>query len=427
MKKRVILLMLMFVLMSVSAVAAGENVTDIESGSVDVVLQKESSNIELTSEAINDDAVLQNSTDSGVDDEAVEEIHNATFSKVSKSNYLIGDSLEVKLLDDNGAGLANKSVYFTVNEDVFKASTDDNGTAKYLLNFKKGTYTVGFTFNETGYNPISGSKKILLLSKPTSTIKGSNMKACAGIKKTFKVTLKADGIALSGRKVVFTLNKKTYTKKTNSKGVASLTIYLAKGKYTIKYSYAGEDNIKSSKSKAKLTVVLKSNPYKTKYRTVIIDSDGGFKKSFLKDIANKLRKAGWKVIVKGIGPNQHSINYKLAKKCVYMPFYNGLCAATIKEMTYKYYGGLIKKNKAVLAPSWYTADWTSAKMSQYRNDITKIKYLKRAWDDNFSPKSFKGISYPAKFMTKNKIKYTVGDTTYGIVEQFLYGGWVAHH
>ena len=110
-----------------------------------------------------------------------------------------------------------------------------------------------------------------------------------------------------------------------------------------------------------------------------------------------------------------------------MPIYNGLCAATIKEMTYSYYGGVIKSNNAVLTPSWYTGEWVSEKMSKFRNDITHLGYLKRAWDDNFSPSSFKGINNPAQFMTSNGIKYTIGDTTYKIVEQFLYGGWDAHH
>lgn len=371
-----------------------------------------------------DGSLMENATDDADDDV---EIQNASFAKVSKSNYLIGDSFEVNLLDENNTGIANKTVYFTVNNKMSQAFTNENGTAKFLLNIKKGTYTIYFNFNDTGYNPIQGSKNILLLSKPISTIKGSNMKVFAGIKKTYKVTLKADGILLSGRTVKFTIDKKTYSRKTNSNGVASLTVYVAKGTYKITYSYAGEENIKSVKSSSKVTSKLKKNPYGTKYRKVIIDADGGFTKSFLYSVANKLRKAGWTVIVKGIGPGQHSINYKNVRNAVYMPFYNGLCAATIKEMTYSYYGGVLKSHKAVLAPSWYTNNWTSKKMSQYRLDITKIKYLKRAWDDNFSPASFKGLSYPAKFMTDHGIKYTVGDNSYTIVEQFLYGGWVAHH
>ncbi len=351
----------------------------------------------------------------------------ASFGKVSQENYIVADTFDVSLLDENGSGMANKSVYFTVQNKVSKVLTNEKGVAKFVLDLNKGSYTIKYNFNESGYTPIQDSKKILLLSKPVSSFKASNMNGYAGVKKAFKVTLKADGMPLSGRKVVFTINKKSYTQKTNSKGVATFYIYLAKGTYTIKYKYAGEKNIKASKGSSKIKLKLLKNPYNTKYRTVLIDADGGFTKAFLNDIAKKLRKAGWKVIVRGIGPGQHSINYKHVKNAVYMPFYNGLCAATIKEMTYGYYGGVIKKNKAVITPAWYTDEWVSAKMSKFRNDITKFGYLKRAWDDNFSPSSFKGINNPAKFMKDNGIRYCVGDTTYKIVQQFLRGGWEAYH
>lgn len=366
--------------------------------------------------------------ENGTGEQNVTEIQNATFYKVSKANYLTKESFNVKLLDVNGTGIFNKTVYFTINGKIIPVKTNAKGLAKLPLKYKKGQYTVKYTFNDTDYNPIKGSKKILLLTKPVSTIKGSNMKANAGVKKTYKVTLKADGLPLAGRKVTFKVNKKTYTRKTDSKGVATFTVYLAKGKYTISYEYAGEQNIKKSKSSSKLTIKLLKNPYKTKYRKVIIDADGGFTKQFLNEVASRLRKAGWSVVVKGIGPDQHSKNYWLARNCVYMPIYNGMCAGTIKEMAYSNYGGVIKRNGGVLAPAWYTEDWTKPDgMGPYRYDISKMKFLKRAWDDNFSPSSFKGLSNPAQYMTKNGIKYCVGDTTYMIVEQFLYGGWVAHH
>lgn len=368
------------------------------------------------------------SADDAIDDNSTEEnIQNASFSKVSKTNYIDNDSFEVSLLDDNGTGIANQSVYFTVGNDTREAITDENGTVIFLLNLSKGKYTINYLFNGSGYAPIKESKNILLLTESTSTIKGSNVKIYAGIKTTYKVTLKVDGMLLSGFNVKFTINKKTYYAKTNSKGQASITLYLSKGKYTVKYSYAGEENINSSASKSTVNVVYHKNPYKTKYRHVYIDADGGFNKSFLKTIAKKLRKAGWKVTVYGIGPGQHSINYKKVKGGVYMPFYNGLCAGTIKEMAKKYYSGVLKSHKSVLAPAWYTKKWDSKKMKKYRNDITKIKFLKRAWDDNFSPRSFKGIKTPAKYMSDNKIRYCVGDTTDTIVNQFIHGGWVVHH
>ena len=239
--------------------------------------------------------------------------------------------------------------------------------------------------------------------------------------------MKADGIPLPNRKVKLVLNKKTTYKKTDSNGVASFTVYLAKGTYKAKYYFEGEENIKASSGPAKITLTLLKNPYKTKYRHVYIDADGGFTKQFLNKVASMLRKAGWKVTVYGIGPGQHSKNYYKVKNGVYMPFYNGVCAATIKEMAASYYGGLIKSHKSVLAPSWCNELKISKMLNRTNCDLTKVKFLVRAWDDNFSPKSFKGISYPAKFMTKNNIKYSCGQDAYAVVVQFLYGGWDAYH
>lgn len=430
--------MLFFLISGVSAVDNSNSTTSIADGNIlELTASSVEENCELYSNEQNienlasENIVEDNLAAKKVADEKLSDNQNieqkASFNKVSKSNYIIKQTFQVKLLDSNGAGLANKTIFFKINGNTSEVITNNDGVAKFVINVKKGTYTISYKFNETGYTPISGSKKILVLSKSDSTIKPSKSVVYAGLKCKYKVTLKADGIVLPGRTVKFVIDKKTYTAKTNSKGEASVTVYLSKGKHTIKLSYAGETNIKSFKGSSKVTAKLLKNPYKTKYRTVLIDADGGFTKAFLNDIAKKLRKCGWRVIVKGIGPGQHSINYKLVKNSVYMPFYNGLCAGTIYEMPQNYYGGVLKRHKAVITPAWFTKEWTSKRMKQYRNDITKIKYLKRAWDDNFSPRSFKGMNNPAKFMTKHKINYCVADTTYKIVKQFVYGGWVSYN
>jgi hypothetical protein len=427
--------MLLFLISAVSA-ADVDDANVLENSSETVVAVENVD--EISSDSSSEEGVLEKSSDSiSVDDGVLEasktkskkavKTVGTSFNKVSKSNYIKGNTFSVKLVDENGVGIANKTVYFKVNKVTYKVNTTKNGVAKLNLDFKKGIYTVKYSFNGTGYKSSSGSKKILLLSKPVSTIKGYDRNFHAGIRYVYSVTLKADGIPLSGRNVKFTINKKTYTKKTNSNGVAKVTLYERRGTYTIKYSFAGESNINSCKGSSKVAAYVKKNPYGTR-STVIIDADGGFTKAFLNEVANRLRIAGWKVIVKGIGPGQHSINYKLAKNCVYMPFYNGMCAGTILEMGQDYYGGVIKRNKAVLAPAWYTKEWTNPDgMLPYRYDISKMTFLKRAWDDNFSPSSFKGMGNPAQYMTDHGIKYCVGDTTYMIVEQFVNGGWVAHH
>ena len=427
--------MLFLLIGSVSAL----DTSGIAENSIDSQIDNDVLNTPSNSQLDNDNLSAPNDDDDLLSGESSESIlsddsdgdepadENVSFSPVTKTNYIINQYFVVKLLDKNGVGIFNKTVYFTINGNTTAVQTDNDGVVKFLITIKKGNYIISYSFNETGYTPIKTNKKILVLSKPVSVITGFNRTIYAGLYYTYTVALKADGIPLPGRVVKFVFKKKVYTRKTNSKGYATLKIYVTRGNYAIGYYYYGEDNIRSSKGLSKVSAVYIKNPYKTRYRTVVIDADGGFSKFFLRDIANKLRKCGWRVIVKGIGPGQHSKNYKLVKNAVYMPFYNGLCAGTIYEMPLKYYGGVIKRNKAVLTPAWYTKDWVSDRMKQYRNDITKIKFLKRAWDDNFMPSRFKGLSYPANYMTKNNIKYCVGDTTYRIVEQFVRGGWVAYH
>ena len=195
-----------------------------------------------------DDAnILENSTDTI-------EVEDAQFSNVSNTNYVKGDSYDVNLLDSNGSGIANKSVFFTIDNKTSQIITNENGTAKFILDINKGSYTIKYNFNESGYNPLAVSKNILVLDNSVSTIKGSAYTAYVGVKNTYTVTLTAGGVALSGRTVTFNISGKIYEAKTNSKGQATLNINLAQGTYTIKYSYAGEENINKSSGSSKLTV-----------------------------------------------------------------------------------------------------------------------------------------------------------------------------
>ena len=190
--------------------------------------------------------ILKNSTDT---------VEDAQFSNVSNTNYIKGDSFNVNLYDSNGSGIANKSVYFTINSKTSEIITDENGTAKFALDINKGSYTIKYDFNGSGYNPLSASKNILVLDNSTSSIKGSAYTAYVGVKNPYTVTLTAGGLPLSGRTVTFNVSGKICEAKTNSKGQATLNIDLAKGTYTIKYYYAGEENIDECSGSSKLTVI----------------------------------------------------------------------------------------------------------------------------------------------------------------------------
>ena len=193
----------------------------------------------------------------------------ASFDAVEKENYIKNKTFSVKLLDENRKGLANKTVQFTLDGKVFNSITDKNGNAKLTLNVDKGTYTVKYSFNEVGYKAVKGSKKILVIGSTASKIVASDFTAYSTIINYYKVTLTVDGMPLSGRTVKFTINGKSYTNKTNSKGVTYLAIGLKKGVYTVKYSFAGETNIKKISGKSKVTVVQGLPKKITKANSVI--------------------------------------------------------------------------------------------------------------------------------------------------------------
>ena len=195
---------------------------------------------------------------------------------------------------------------------------------------------------------------------------------------------------------------------------------------SVKNPASSAKSTSSSKSSSKSTTVSKTgNPYGTKKKYLLIDADGGETVSFLKEIAKYIRKAGWTVdIDTNIGPGAHSRNYKKVKKGCYMNVYNGLCADTIAEMAYSYYGGVIKKNGSVHCPAWDTRTWNE-RNKPYKYSIEKLSSLKTAHDWNRGS-TVGSLKNPAQYMAKNGIKYCIGPSAKTIADQFLAGGYRAY-
>lgn len=182
-------------------------------------------------------------------------LKNASFSKNANKNYFKGSKFVVNLKDENKTALPNKAVYFKVGSKIIKSKTDYKGNAALALNFAKGSYTVSCIFNETGFNPVKSSSKIIIITTKASKFKYSTYKAYVGVKNRYKVTLSVDGIPLANRNVKFTIHGVSYVRKTDSKGVAGLDIGLRKGTYAIKFVYWGEKNINKCQGKSKVYVV----------------------------------------------------------------------------------------------------------------------------------------------------------------------------
>ena len=200
-------------------------------------------------------------------------------------------------------------------------------------------------------------------------------------------------------------------------GTVTSTIQRENSNITIK----GEKTSKTTTSKKSTTSNTNNyNPYGKK-KVCWVQSDNINGKSsdlkFINDFAKKLRKKGWKVKVIGVGSNLHSEIYANVKNGIWFCIYGGVCAGTIRE-TYAdtSYRRKIEKNNSRTVLGFRPPSGNIRKGGKY------YKWLPRAHDDNFSPSSFRGISYPSKYLTKKKVPFMYASSVDEMVAKFIAGG-----
>ena len=181
-------------------------------------------------------------------------INASALTTVAKTNK----NLVFTLYDSKGNPLANKTVSVTLNGKTTNVTTNADGQATIKTNFAAaGTYyyTLSFLGDDTGCKASFTSVKVTVNKQ---AVKATFAKKTFKVKATKKIsfTLKdASGKALAGKKITFKVNKKTYTAKTNSKGIATVKIVIKKkGKYTASAKFAGDSAYKAISKKARITV-----------------------------------------------------------------------------------------------------------------------------------------------------------------------------
>jgi hypothetical protein len=176
-----------------------------------------------------------------------------------------GGYLKVQIKDANGKPLANKTIAVGFNGVVGYYQSDAEGwIEKQIALASAGEYTFASIFlGDENYTASFIVNKITIVKKPTSISASAKSYKASASKKSFSATLKTiagssiDGkVYLSaGKKITFTVNGKTYTAKTDSKGKATVNLKLTKkGKYTLKVSFAGDNTYKASSKSVKITI-----------------------------------------------------------------------------------------------------------------------------------------------------------------------------
>lgn len=246
-KKNILILILIFALiLSVSSVSASEsdNVNLNDGDSLDTAIENDMGNTEI--ENIGEDTILQegdsgdSSNNETSDDTTDTEEETVSITAKDLTKYYKGNgSYSARLVDGNGNAIPNRLVSITFNNRVYNRTTDENGFVSLSINSNVGTYKISVKDLTSGTS-LTSTVRVL------STVKSSDISKVAGDSRRFKATfLRNDGKALANRYIKFRINGKNYKVKTNSNGVASLSLTsLKKGTYKIaSYNIDGLRNI----------------------------------------------------------------------------------------------------------------------------------------------------------------------------------------
>jgi len=134
----------------------------------------------------------------------------------------------------------------------------------------------------------------------------------------------------------------------------------------------------------------------------------------LEDLAAGLRRRGYSTRIGGIGPNYHYTDAKnVARNGIFFPMFGGACAGTLMEMynrTYStyFFNTLGGKNARMVVGF----------LSPPSKNIHNLEWLPRAHDDDFSPRWFRGVTWPEKRLLDAGYGVVIGASPAEIVSKF---------
>ncbi|MBE6512060.1 MAG: hypothetical protein E7Z75_02760 [Methanobrevibacter olleyae] len=197
--------------------------------------------------------VYKNSSNSAV-------INVKSSINLPSSNYTYGSKYIVSLLDKDSNPLANQTVTIVFAGKTYNLNTDSNGRIIINNTLKPGTYKVSIK------NPVTLEEKNQTIKVLKRITENKNLLMYYGAGSSYKVRVYDDyGRIAKNVTVKFTINGKTYSRKTDNKGYAYLKISLKPKKYAISASYKGF--VVKNNVTVKSTVITK-NITKKKAKTI---------------------------------------------------------------------------------------------------------------------------------------------------------------
>ena len=203
----------------------------------------------------------------------------------------------ITLKDQNNIAIANKKITVKIGTKTYKKKTNKKGIVKIKIKYsKKKTYKVTIKSPKTKqYKAITKRNKIVITNLKQKIV-SSDVKFTPKANTYYSITLKDENKkVIANKKVKFTLNSKTYTVKTNKKGIAKIKINLNGDKvYTLKISSPKTSQYKAITKTNKITVE-RGKPKLVSYDRTYSKNSGDEYSVYLSDYTGK-KLSGEKII-----------------------------------------------------------------------------------------------------------------------------------
>lgn len=146
-------------------------------------------------------------------------------------------------------------VQVLIGKNTYNLKTDENGQFRLTINLSPGEYNLPVTFKaRSGYAAFTRNVNIKVVKIPTRIIADNLTKYYHDGNNLFIKLVNRDGKPLANSYINFTISSVSYSRKTNSEGIANLTVNLYPGKYNVTVYYRGSTGISSSKAVSEVTI-----------------------------------------------------------------------------------------------------------------------------------------------------------------------------
>ena len=217
---------------------------------------------------LNDTAVNETDDDAAIDSTGPDDV---SLANGSDANYTVDvvktkpaitlktskiktrDTLNIYLKNSSGDPLKSKSLILNLNNKKYSITTNSKGIASLKANLPAKNYKLKVTF--------SGDDRYKSVSK-TFTLKVSKLTAKINPHANFLlrgqnlyVDLSSNGDLLPSKKISVKINGKTYTRKTDKNGRASVKMGFTPSTYSVLLKYGGDAYHKASQKKFNLQIM----------------------------------------------------------------------------------------------------------------------------------------------------------------------------